>query len=109
MKRLKSYFEGCELAVRCNGAYSVSFGVKSGVPQGSLLGPLLFSKFINDINISLSDNCLMFLSKSYQVILKQSVTNINAWCVAKDMPCTPPIFLSLMLSCLPALRFVTLM
>lgn len=49
IKIIESYLNNRKFTIKLNNIYSNVEDVKSGVPQGSALGPLLFSLYINDI------------------------------------------------------------
>ena len=46
--------------VKVNGSYSGTSSVVSGIPQGSILGPLLFILFINDLPENVKSICKIF-------------------------------------------------
>ena len=71
---LDSYLRCRSHYIFYNGVKSKHYEPTSGVPQGSILGPLLFSIFINDLPDCIKTNLLMFAD---DVKLFKKISNIN--------------------------------
>jgi hypothetical protein len=81
--------------VSVHGHRSNVFDCSSGVPQGSVLGPLLFNIFINDIIEDLSVSCLLYADdmKIFTSIkefgdcvrLQDNIDLISTWCIRNSL------------------------
>ena len=57
-KWLSSYLSGRSQSVKLNGITSSKMNVSCGVPQGSILGPLLFLVYVNDMNLAVKSSVI---------------------------------------------------
>ena len=64
---IQSFLSDCEQVVVLNGVHSDIAKVLSGVPQGSVLGPLLFILFINDLEQVVTSSTVSFFADDTRV------------------------------------------
>ena len=96
---VKEFLLGRSQKVRIDGQLSEEARVTSGVPQGSVLGPLLFLTYVNVIwrntgsNIRLfADDCIMYrkIMDSYDIDKLQTDQNrLSEWEVENEMKINP--------------------
>ena len=99
----KSYLHNRTQCVLLYGSYSSKKSVKYGVPQGSVLGPILFSLFISDLPLHvkdisvdcdvLADNTALHTSgKDIMQIrsnMQDSLDQVSNWCDNNHMVVNP--------------------
>ena len=78
LKFFESYLNNRKQSVAINGFYSDFAAIESGVPQGSVLGPLLFLVYINDLELKLKSNVKFFADDTMLFsVIKDPLTSAN--------------------------------
>ena len=99
LKWFVSYLSDRRQRVIVNGKTSKWTTVLSGVPEGSLLAPLLFSLFINDLPREVDSGCLLYaddvkifrkiVSPSDGLLLQKDLSRLTAWSVRWGLTLNP--------------------
>lgn len=93
---LSSYLNNRSCFVSGNDKESAAYYASSGVPQGSVLGPLLFSLFVNDVSASINHSCFLLYADDIKVfkevtsaedciVLESDVDAFSNWCSANKL------------------------
>ena len=95
----RSYLSGREQCVVLDGQCSDWVPVRSGVPEGSICGPILFVLFCNDVPTHISSECLMYADnlKLYRqirspgdaLLLQTDLDSLYRWSIAWKLSLNP--------------------
>jgi len=93
---IENWLANREQRVVINGSKSEWAEVTSGVPQGSILGPLLFTVYINDLDEGLKNKILKFAddtkiwgrvnSKEEVLLMQEDLKKLSEWSEKNAMP-----------------------
>ncbi len=74
---LQSYLSDRKQLVDVSGTFSSSENISCGVPQGSILGPLLFLIYINDMSAVVKHKLLLYADDSAILVSDKSISTVE--------------------------------
>ena len=77
IKWLQSYLSGRRFRVNIKSKYSSTAKIECGVPQGSILRPLLFLLYVNDMNQAVDCDLFLYADDSCLVYQHKDVSKIE--------------------------------
>jgi hypothetical protein len=96
LRWIASYLRDRKCFVKIDGQVSGSFFASSGVPQGSILGPLLFLFFINDIVLKIRHSQVLLYAHDLKLfrpingaddiyLLQDDLNEVVSWCQSNHL------------------------
>ena len=96
LELIKSYLENRKQCVKCGNHFSTFLEVLCGVPQGSILGPLLFLLYVNDLPVIIDHSSILFaddtsvLSSSKKIStvfcdINAKLAKLNTWFICNKL------------------------
>ena len=75
---MRSYLTGREQVVNVNGIKSEPDKITCGIPQGSILGPLLFLLYVNDMKAAVKCKLVLYADDSALLVYGKEVNTIES-------------------------------
>ena len=93
---IKSFLTNRDQVVVLDGVHSFIAGILSGVPQGTVLGPLLFILFINDLELCVTSSTVGFFADDTRIskqigslddckLLQEDLDSVVSWSRSNNM------------------------